>query len=86
MLCACLQVSSLILTSGTLAPLESFAHELQVGFRYQLENPHIVGPSQVSLSIGCFFKTLGLRAGYHMPSSLVFTLSWSMDAASSVSH
>ena len=38
---------SIILTSGTLAPLESFAHELQLPFNVRLQNPHIVAPSQV---------------------------------------
>ena len=39
---------SIILTSGTLAPLESFAHELQLPFNVRLQNPHIVAPSQVT--------------------------------------
>lgn len=39
---------SVLLTSGTLSPLESFAHELQLGFKYTLENPHVINPSQVS--------------------------------------
>ena len=40
-------VRSVILTSGTLAPLNSFAAELQVPFPITLENPHIIGSNQV---------------------------------------
>ncbi len=36
-----------ILTSGTLAPLDSFAQELGLSFPVQLENPHVVGRQQV---------------------------------------
>ena len=38
-----------ILTSGTLSPLNSFAAELQVPFPVTLENPHIIGSNQVIL-------------------------------------
>jgi Rad3-related DNA helicase len=38
---------SILLTSGTLSPLDSFAHELQLPFEVRLENPHIIQPSQV---------------------------------------
>ena len=37
-----------ILTSGTLSPLNSFAAELQVPFPVTLENPHIIASNQVS--------------------------------------
>ena len=40
-------VRCVILTSGTLAPLNSFAAELQVPFPITLENPHIIGSNQV---------------------------------------
>jgi regulator of telomere elongation helicase 1 len=43
-----LPLRSVLLTSGTLSPLESFAHELQLGFKYTLENPHVINPNQVS--------------------------------------
>lgn len=39
---------SVVLTSGTLSPLESFAHELQLGFKFTLENPHVINPKQVT--------------------------------------
>lgn len=45
---AALGVRSILLTSGTLSPLDSFAQELQVPFPVQLENPHVIAPSQVS--------------------------------------
>lgn len=44
-----MHVRSVLLTSGTLAPLDSFAHELQLPFKISLENPHVIDPSQVVL-------------------------------------
>jgi hypothetical protein len=41
------QVGSIILTSGTLSPLDSFAQELALPFPVRLENPHVIDPSQV---------------------------------------
>lgn len=43
-------IRSVLLTSGTLSPLASFAHELQIPFRVQLENPHVIDPCQVRMS------------------------------------
>ncbi|GAU11015.1 hypothetical protein TSUD_113080, partial [Trifolium subterraneum] len=40
-------VSSIILTSGTLSPLDSFAEELKLDFPIRLENPHVIGPNQI---------------------------------------
>ena len=48
---AAMHVRSVLLTSGTLSPLDSFAHELQLPFRISLENPHVVDPSQVCHSV-----------------------------------
>jgi regulator of telomere elongation helicase 1 len=45
---AALGVRSILLTSGTLSPLDSFAQELQIPFPVQLENPHVTSASQVS--------------------------------------
>lgn len=42
-----LGVRSILLTSGTLAPLGSFAQELQLPFPVKLENPHVIDPQQV---------------------------------------
>lgn len=42
---------SVVLTSGTLAPLESFAAELGIPFPHCLENPHIIGESQLFVSV-----------------------------------
>ena len=47
-----LKVRSFLLTSGTLAPLASFAAELQLPFPITLENPHVIDPSQVR-SVPC---------------------------------
>ncbi|CAJ2661269.1 unnamed protein product [Trifolium pratense] len=40
-------VGSIILTSGTLSPLDSFAGELKLDFPIRLENPHVIGPNQI---------------------------------------
>ena len=37
-----LKPRSVILTSGTLTPMESFEKELQVRFKNKLENKHVV--------------------------------------------
>ena len=46
-----LRLRSILLTSGTLAPLEGFAHELQMPFDIRLQNPHIIAPSQVWVGV-----------------------------------
>ena len=38
---------SLILTSGTLSPLESFTSELDIPFPVTLQNPHVIGSNQI---------------------------------------
>ena len=43
-----MRVRSILLTSGTLSPLDSFAHELALPFPIRLENPHVIDPSQVN--------------------------------------
>jgi regulator of telomere elongation helicase 1 len=48
-----LPLRSVLLTSGTLSPLESFAHELQLGFKYTLENPHVIQSNQVRQGVPC---------------------------------
>ncbi|EIE26626.1 DNA repair helicase [Coccomyxa subellipsoidea C-169] len=49
-LCA-LKVRCILLTSGTLAPLDSFAQELSLDFPVTLENPHVVNTSQVWVGV-----------------------------------
>ncbi|CAL1540331.1 unnamed protein product [Lymnaea stagnalis] len=46
-------VKVIILTSGTLSPLDSFAKEMQIPFPIQLENPHVIEKSQVWLGTLC---------------------------------
>ena len=51
-----LGVRSIVLTSGTLAPLNSFAAELGLPFPIMLENPHVVPSSQArpsAILLGC---------------------------------
>ena len=43
------RVRSILLTSGTLAPMASFAAELQLDFPITLENPHVIDPAQAVL-------------------------------------
>ncbi|XP_065868607.1 regulator of telomere elongation helicase 1 homolog [Euphorbia lathyris] len=40
-------VGSIILTSGTLSPMDSFAHELKLPFPIRLENPHVISSNQI---------------------------------------
>ncbi|KAL3898360.1 MAG: hypothetical protein SGCHY_002794 [Lobulomycetales sp.] len=42
---------SIILASGTLAPLESFAREMTIKFDHRLENPHVVTNQQFMIGI-----------------------------------
>ncbi|KAK6307946.1 hypothetical protein J4Q44_G00212170 [Coregonus suidteri] len=44
-------VRSIILTSGTLAPLSSFTSEMQIPFPVCLENPHVIQHDQIFVSI-----------------------------------
>ena len=39
-------VHSVLLTSGTLSPLDSFADELGLPFAHKLENPHVINPPE----------------------------------------
>lgn len=41
----------MILTSGTLSPLQSFKQELLVEFPITIENKHVVRPEQANISI-----------------------------------
>ncbi|KAI8020505.1 hypothetical protein LOK49_LG04G02653 [Camellia lanceoleosa] len=42
-----LGVGSIILTSGTLSPLDSFAQEFKLEFPVRLENPHVISANQI---------------------------------------
>nr|XP_048333469.1 regulator of telomere elongation helicase 1 homolog isoform X2 [Ziziphus jujuba var. spinosa]XP_048333472.1 regulator of telomere elongation helicase 1 homolog isoform X2 [Ziziphus jujuba var. spinosa] len=42
-----LDVGSIILTSGTLSPMDSFAQELKLEFPVRLENPHVISANQI---------------------------------------
>ncbi|XP_037666909.1 regulator of telomere elongation helicase 1 isoform X3 [Choloepus didactylus] len=44
-------VRSLILTSGTLAPVSSFALEMQIPFPVCLENPHVIEKQQIWVGV-----------------------------------
>ncbi|XP_078480324.1 regulator of telomere elongation helicase 1 [Lampetra planeri] len=44
-------VGCIILTSGTLSPLSSFAAEMRIDFPVRLENSHVIGRDQIFVSI-----------------------------------
>ncbi|CAM0881561.1 unnamed protein product [Alopecurus aequalis] len=46
-----LGVRSIILTSGTLSPLESLAMELNLEFPVRLENPHVISSDQIWVGV-----------------------------------
>jgi hypothetical protein len=46
-----MQIRSILLTSGTLSPLTSFANELNTDFSVRLENPHVIDKSQVWVGV-----------------------------------
>ncbi|XP_078428073.1 RAD3-like DNA-binding helicase protein isoform X2 [Wolffia australiana] len=46
-----LSVRSIIMTSGTLSPLDSFAGEMGIEFPVRLENPHVVSQNQVWVGV-----------------------------------
>ena len=46
-----LNIRSILLTSGTLSPLNSFAQELGIPFNLRLENPHVIDRSQVWVGV-----------------------------------
>jgi regulator of telomere elongation helicase 1 len=48
---AALGVRSIIVTSGTLAPLSSFAAELSTQFQVRLENPHVIDREQIFVAV-----------------------------------
>ncbi|XP_057969056.1 regulator of telomere elongation helicase 1 homolog isoform X2 [Malania oleifera] len=58
-----LGVGSIILTSGTLSPMDSFAQELKLKFPIRLENPHVVSANQIWAGVvpagpsGCSFNS-----------------------------
>lgn len=44
-------VRSIILASGTLSPMQSYAHELAIPFNIRLENPHVITDEQVFVTV-----------------------------------
>jgi len=46
-----LKVRSILITSGTLAPLPSFSMELGLNFPVQLENNHVIQPDQIFVRV-----------------------------------
>lgn len=46
-----MQIRSILLTSGTLSPMGSFAQELGIEFPVRLENPHVIDQSQVWVGV-----------------------------------
>lgn len=46
-----MNIHSILLTSGTLTPLNSFAQELGLPFHVRLENPHVINEKQVWIGV-----------------------------------
>ena len=46
-----LNIRSIIVTSGTLSPLQSYSMELGLNFKEQLENPHIISDDQIHVRV-----------------------------------
>jgi regulator of telomere elongation helicase 1 len=46
-----LNVRSILVTSGTLSPLDSYAMELDLPFPHRLENPHIIPEDQIHVRV-----------------------------------
>ena len=63
-----LGVRSIVLTSGTLAPLNSFAAELGLPFPIMLENPHVVPSNQARPQADISYLAFGLlgMVGLHV--------------------
>ena len=64
-----LRVRSVLLTSGTLSPLDSFANELQLPFPITLENPHVIDRSQVRVRSGTMGQSAASASGRAVPGS-----------------
>ncbi|KAH7331577.1 hypothetical protein KP509_20G041000 [Ceratopteris richardii] len=70
-----LGVRSVILTSGTLSPLSSFALELKLPFSIRLENPHVIGPDQIWVGVVCTGPSgRPLNSSYRTRDSLEYKL------------
>lgn len=54
---------SIILTSGTLSPLDSWEKELSLKFDVKLINDHVINKSQLHLGIVC--KSLGNKSTFN---------------------
>ena len=52
---------SVILTSGTLSPMDSFASELATDFSIKLEAPHVIPPSQVLIGSVSSIENNGVK-------------------------
>ncbi|KRZ11076.1 Fanconi anemia group J -like protein [Trichinella zimbabwensis] len=64
---------SVILASGTLAPLKTYANELGLPFKYLLQAPHVILPERVWIgAIGVGPKQVPLKATYQLAQSTEF--------------
>ncbi|KAJ2120345.1 hypothetical protein IW147_005155 [Coemansia sp. RSA 720] len=67
------QTRSIVLTSGTLSPLDSYASELQVDFASTLEANHVIAPSRFcALAVECGPSGVRLEAKYRTSDQLEF--------------
>ena len=67
------EIWSLLLTSGTLSPMDAFSSELQVQFPIQLKNPHVIEAGQVWVGVvKSGPDSVELSSAYHNRSSTAY--------------
>ena len=67
------EIWSLLLTSGTLSPLDAFSSELQIQFPIQLRNPHVIDSKQVWVGVvRSGPDSVELSSAYHNRSSTAY--------------
>lgn len=59
----------MMLTSGTLSPLSTFAMELGISFPVRLENPHVITKDQVFAAVVKKSPSMGIIRGIHLSSA-----------------
>ncbi|XP_024022473.1 regulator of telomere elongation helicase 1 homolog isoform X2 [Morus notabilis] len=68
-----MEVGSLILTSGTLSPMDSFALALKLEFPVRLENPHVITSNQIWAGVvPCGPSSYSFNSSYRSRDSLEY--------------
>lgn len=72
---AALEVQSILVTSGTLSPLESYALELDLPFPHRLENPHIIPDDQIHVRVSTVFQAASDSALQELTQFILYSAS-----------